>query len=361
MKKIIACITLTTLVFTAAACGKAVEPAVPNASPPVVSEQKPEPSPAPAAKAQPAYTFTGDEGGSITKIDTIQNIVVDTIKVDGTVHNVQVSPDGKLLGATLVPKSEEHGGTGHGSKKGSVLFYDTSTNQLIKKVEVGSHPAHIVFTSDQKYAIVTNNVDNNANVIDVKTYRVVNTLPTGKGPHGFRTSADGKTAYVANMGEDTVSVLDLTAMKEVRKIKVGNTPVTAAVTSDGKQLVVTLYSENALAIVDLATDKVEKVAVGEGPAQVYIQSDDKVAIVANQGNEQKPSNTITKVDLASRKATATVETGKGAHGVIISKNNKWIFVTNMYDNTVSVVDNLQNKEVVELKVGQVPNGISLMP
>jgi len=33
----------------------------------------------------------------------------------------------------------------------------------------------------------------------------------------------------------------------------------------------------------------------------------------------------------------------------------------MYENTVSVVENLQNKEVVELKVGQVPNGISLMP
>jgi DNA-binding beta-propeller fold protein YncE len=41
--------------------------------------------------------------------------------------------------------------------------------------------------------------------------------------------------------------------------------------------VVTLNSENVVAIVDLETDQVEKIEVGIGPAQVYVQSDDRYA------------------------------------------------------------------------------------
>jgi len=332
MKKILLVTFIAILVLTATACG-------------------------PNTETENNYYFTGNEGGSITKIDAVQNKVVGTIKLDGSVHNVQVSPDGKVLGATLVPKMADH----NGEMKGFALFYDTATNKLISKVEVGNHPAHIVFTSDQKYILVTNNEDNNISVIDAKTYQLVQTIPTGKGPHGLRVSADSKYAYIANMGEDTVSVIDLTVMMESRKIKVGDAPVTTGVTSDGKLLVVSLNTENAVAIVELASDKVEKIAVGEGPAQVYIQSDDKIAIVANQGTEKKPSNSITKIDLSTKKAVATIETGKGAHGLVTSGDNKFIYVTNMFDNTVSVVDNIQNKEITEIKVGKTPNGISLMP
>jgi DNA-binding beta-propeller fold protein YncE len=38
----------------------------------------------------------------------------------------------------------------------------------------------------------------------------------------------------------------------------------------------------------LRLKKVEKVAVGEGPAQIFIQSDGKYALVANQGTPDNP-------------------------------------------------------------------------
>ncbi|NRD76468.1 hypothetical protein HPT25_03055 [Bacillus sp. BRMEA1] len=33
----------------------------------------------------------------------------------------------------------------------------------------------------------------------------------------------------------------------------------------------------------------------------------------------------------------------------------------MFDNTVSVIDNSQNKVLKTIKVGKTPNGISIMP
>ena len=50
-----------------------------------------------------SYYYTANEGGSISIIDVATNKVGHTIKEDGVVHNVQISPDGKVLGAVLIP------------------------------------------------------------------------------------------------------------------------------------------------------------------------------------------------------------------------------------------------------------------
>lgn len=351
LRKVLLICGLIVLALTVSACAGTKNQTPPQQAPKQSAEEtKP-------IIAKSMY-YTANEGGSITRIDATTNAVIDNITVEGTVHNVQVSPDGKVLGAIFVPKMEGHVNT---EMNGFVLFYDTMTNNLIKKVEVGAHPAHIVFTKDGKYALATNNESNNVTVIDAKNYSVVQTVPTGKGPHGFRISENSKTAYIANMGEDTVSVIDIPTLKEIRKITVGKTPVTTGITSDGKMLVATSNAENMLTIVDLTSNRVEKVAVGKGPAQVFIQYDDKYALVANQGTEQNSSNTISKVDLTDKKVVATIEVGKGAHGVVTSNDNKFVYITNMYENTVSIIDNLTNKVVGKVQVGKVPNGITFKP
>ncbi|WP_238903389.1 YncE family protein [Clostridium sp. YIM B02506] len=311
-------------------------------------------------KKKISYIFTANEGGSISIIDLATNKVVETIKDEGSPHNIQVSPDGKVFAYTSAVKMEE-GKTEHGSMSmnGSAFFYDIETRKEIGKVEVGKHPAHIVFTKNGEFALVTNNEDNNVSIINAKNYKLINNIAVGKGPHGFRISADSKYAYIANMGEDTVSVVDIVGNKEIKKIKVGSTPVTTGVTEDSKTLVVAINAENSIAIVDLNSDKVEKITVGVGPAQVYLSPDNKYAYVANQGTEKNPSNTVSKVDLTTKQVVATIETGKGAHGVVVSSDNKFVYITNMYDSTVSVIDNSTNNIIDTISVDSTPNGISI--
>jgi YVTN family beta-propeller protein len=306
------------------------------------------------------FIFTANEGGSISKISVKDQEVISNFKFDGAVHNVQVSPDGKVVAATIVPGMM----SGHDQSmemKGKAIFFDPIKDKIVKEVEVGNHPAHIVFTEDGKYVLVTNNEDNTVSVINSNDYSLVKTIPTGKGPHGFRISKDSQYAYVANMGEDTVSVLNLQTLKEDKKIKVGETPVTTGITSDNKTLVVTLNKENSLAIVDLASGKIDKVKVGNGPAQVFIQPDNQFAYVANQGTEDTPTHSLTKIDLNSQQVAATIETKNGSHGVVTSPDNKFSYVTNMFDDSVSIIDNSQSKVVKTIKVGKTPNGISIMP
>lgn len=315
-----------------------------------------------ASISEEKFYYTANEGGTISKINVKDNKVAATLKAEGIVHNIQISPDGKAVAATLVPKPE--GGHGdHGGHEmempGSVLFYDVHTNKRLKKVEVGNHPAHVVYTNDGKYVLVTNNEDHTVTVIEAKSYKVEATIPTGKGPHGFRISADSKLAYIANMAEDTVSVINLETMKEEKKIRVGETPVTTGITKDGKTLAVTLFTENALAIIDIETNEIVKVKVGPGPAQVYIDPNNQLAFVANQGTEDAPSNSMSIVDLKSKRVVDEIKTGKGSHGVVISPDSKFAYVTNMFENTVSRI-NLTSKEVSTIEVGEIPNGITIM-
>jgi len=85
---------------------------------------------------------------------------------------------------------------------------------------------------------------------------------------------------------------------------------------------------------------------------------DKYVFVANQGTEEQPSNTVSKIDLTTKKIVVTIETGKGAHGVVVSPDNKYVYVTNMYDGTVSVIDNDTDKVIKTIQVDGEPNGIS---
>ena len=166
-------------------------------------------------KEQTEAYYTSDTG-SVTKVDAQTHEVVDTIAIDGSAHNVQISPDEKVIGVTIVPREghaedssdsnesmemehDEDSDTSMSNEsddeKGIAAFYDTETGEKLAEVEVGSHPAHIVFTNDGNYAAVSNNGENTVSVIDVSTYEVVETIPTGEGPHGFRIAEDGIIKY----------------------------------------------------------------------------------------------------------------------------------------------------------------------
>ncbi len=55
----------------------------------------------------------------------------------------------------------------------------------------------------------------------------------------------------------------------------------------------------------------------------------------------------------------TIEGGIAPHGVVVSKDGKFVYVTNLLGNDVSVIDVEMGKETAKIKVGKMPNGISV--
>ncbi|MFM9433035.1 YVTN family beta-propeller protein [Janthinobacterium sp. CG_23.3] len=314
-----------------------------------------------------------EESSTVSVIDTISFKKIGSIPVGVGPHNVQVAPDGKLLWVTNngdadkasgkpahdgMPKSEHAAMT----KTGAVWTIDTATDKVVAKIPVGMHPAHVVVAQDGRHAYVTNGGENTVSVVDTSAQRVIETISTGPFPHGIRISPDGKQAWVANLKGGTVSVIDVETRKQIVQIAVGRGPAQVAFTPDGRLGFVSLSEENQIVVIDPASRTVlRRVEVGTVPIQIYATPDSRLLLVANQGTRAKPGSSVSIIDLETFKVTATVKTGRGAHGVVVDRDGRHAFVTNTYANTVSVLDVGKRKVIATTPVGRSPNGISVTP
>lgn len=331
------------------------------------------------AAAGSAYAAAGkvyvadEESSTVSVIDAASFKRIRSIPVGQGPHNVQVAPDGKLVWVTNngergkaaektahqgMSKSE-HGATAGG---GAVWAIDTASDAVVAKVPVGKHPAHVVVASDGRYAYVTNGGENTVSVVDTSAQRVIETIAVGAYPHGIRISPDGKQAWVANLKGGTVSVIDTQTRKQIAQIAVGKGPAQVGFTPDGRLSFVSLSEENRVAVIDpVSREVMRKVSVGTVPIQVHSTPDSRLLLVANQGTQKKPGSTVSVIDLETFKTVKTIETGRGAHGVVVDREGRHAYVTNIYANSVSVLDMKDLKVIATVPVGKGPNGISMTP
>ena len=334
-----------TVVVIAAGCGSSKS-----------SQQKSAPKKSDVHRPQQGSSRTGtvwvanEDAGSLSAIDTRTNTVRTTITGIEGPHNVQADPANHLVWAVS-------------AHDGQLIAWDSRTLELKGVIPTGSHPAHVIVFADGASAAVTNSEDNTVSMIDVESMRVVKTIKVGAMPHGMRPSHDSKQLLLAHMGGTSVGLIDVAKGAESATIEVGKTPVQVALDSASKFGYVSLNAENAVAQFDLSTRKtVRTVDVGTGPAQIYLTADDTTLLVANQGTEEKPSDTVTVLRAPELATSATITVGKGAHGVVADPSSRYAYVTNMFDDTVSVID-LKTMKVMgdTIAVGDTPNGISFTP
>ena len=70
---------------------------------------------------------------------------------------------------------------------------------------------------------------------------------------------------------------------------------------------------------------------------------------------------ISIIDTESFAVVNTVETGLGAHGVVIEPSSRHAYVSNIYGDDVAVIDLPEAKVVATIPTGAGPNGISFSP
>jgi YVTN family beta-propeller protein len=314
-----------------------------------------------------SVVYTGDEGGnSISALDLATGQVT-TTPVKIAPHNVQASRDGRLLLAVGGNAGHADGeGAGHehghgGGERGRLLILDAAKPDTwnASGVEVGSAPAHVVMDKAGQRAYLTNGGDNTLSVVDIAQQKVISTIPTGAAPHGLRLSPDGRELYVANTGGGSVSVINVASGKEEKRIAVGKAPVQVGFTPDGRRVYVSLRDENRVVVLDTAQrKKVAAVPVGRNPIQLFATPNGREMYVANQGSAANPANTVSVIDTATNRVTATIVTDKGAHGVVVSDDGQRAFITNTFADTVSVIDTATHKVLRSVKVGKAPGGVT---
>jgi YVTN family beta-propeller protein len=105
-------------------------------------------------------------------------------------------------------------------------------------------------------------------------------------------------------------------------------------------LLVLNKADNTVSLLDLATRKsVATIPTGTGPHEVAVSPDGKIAVVCNYGSQAAPGSTLTVIDIAARKATRTIDLEKyrRPHGVAWLRGNE-VAVTTEGTKTLLIVD-----------------------
>lgn len=323
--------------------------------------------------------------GKVAVLDAAARNVVRTIDLTEEIgdtripfmpHNVQVASDNKTVWVVAnVMRGDDHAGSGSAPAMAmdypdvldEVIAIDPMTDQVVRRIPIAldSHLAHIVTSPDSKTLYATLQGKGELFVINAETGAIARKIAFGKdsGPHGLRISPDGTKAFVAMVSGKALAVVD-TASGTVVSYPMGSGVVQTAVTPDGKYAFGSLYSTKAVARFDVATQNIDTIVLpadARGPVQLYPTPDSRYLYVADQGYyfDQPTSTVVYRIDIAKGAVDQTIPAGSAPHGIVVDGKGKYVYVTNLLSDDLSVIAVESGKEVARIPVGKMPNGVSV--
>jgi DNA-binding beta-propeller fold protein YncE len=162
-------------------------------------------------------------------------------------------------------------------------------------------------------------------------------------PYNMYYTPDGKYAIICAEREKRLDFRDAQTMKVVHRLPVPCEGVNHIDFSiDGRYLLATCEFSGQLLKVDVVHQKVIgtlKMDPPGMPQDVKASPNGKVFYVANM-----EANGVHLVDGDSFKQIGFIHTGKGAHGLYVSRDSKYLYVTNRGEGSITLI-NFANREI----------------
>lgn len=153
-----------------------------------------------------------------------------------------------------------------------IVAIDLATQTLKSRTKVGSVPADLFGTPDDKSLLVGLTGGDGVEVYDISGAQPkwVKKITTGKGAHAFRALGDKRHVMVSNRVTNSISQIDYVNMAVVAEFPGPAGPDCMDITADGKYILVASRWAKKLTVIDIATRKVvRQVSVGKSPHGVW--------------------------------------------------------------------------------------------
>lgn len=178
-----------------------------------------------------------------------------------------------------------------------------------------------------------------------------------------RPDIDLNTYYILALNEDaSISVIDpllgYGSSKLLAMVLLKKPGEDWVLSNDKRQLFVTMPLANQVAVVDTNTWKViTNIDAGKKPARILFQQDQKYIWVGNDAQDGSESG-VSVIDPAVPRVVAVIKTGAGHHEIAFNTDDRYAFVTNKQDGTLSVIDVQKLTKIKDIKIGAQPASIA---
>ena len=218
----------------------------------------------------------------------------------------------------------------------TVTEIDPATYKVVRTFPVGGLPQHVVPSWDLKTLWVTNDHGNSLTPIDPKTGLPGAPVPVSD-PYNMYFTPDGRYAIVVAEGLQRLDFRDPHTMALEHSLHVPCPGVDHLdFSADGTYLIASCEFGSSLVKVDVASQQVVGTVTlpykGQ-PQDVKLAPDGSVFYIADM-----ISNGVWKLDGASMRLTGFIATGMGAHGLYISRDFRYLYVTNRDEGSISLID-----------------------
>jgi YVTN family beta-propeller protein len=233
----------------------------------------------------------------------------------------------------------------------TVDVIDPTTFKVIDHFEVGRQPQHVTPSYDLEHLWALNDLGDSVTEIDPLTGKQGKTIPV-KDPYNMYYTPDGQFAIVVAEREQKLNFLRPSDMKLVESLSVPCRGVDHMdFSADGRFLIASCEFAGALIKVDVAARKLVgtlSLDKGDMPQDVRAAPDGKLFYSADM-----IANGLHVIDPYTFKKVDFVPTGKGAHGIAISRDAKVMYVSNRGEGTITVFDFATRKPIAKW---QIPGG-----
>lgn len=304
----------------------------------------------PVVKDFPSRVYVPNtESDTVSVIDPETYKVVDTLHVGAQPQHVVPSWDLKTLwvnnnrGHTLTP-------------------IDPRTGRAGKEVEVHD-PYNLYFTPNGKYAIVMASLDRELVFRDPHTMKRIRTEPVScYGVNHADFSRDGRYFIVSCEFSGELLKVDTETMKVVGQRKLpfeGAMPQDVKISPDGERFYIADMMADGMWVIDGDSfGEPTLLPTGKGCHGLYVSRDSREMYVSNRGE-----GSVSVFDFAEDKITKKWHLPDGGSPDMggVSADGKVLWLSGRYDAEVYAIDTRTGKQLARIPVGNGPHGLAVYP
>ena len=237
------------------------------------------------------------------------------------------------------------------SGSNTVDVIDPSTLKIVDHFAVGRLPQHVVPSYDLQTLWVTNDKSNSLTAVDPATGRPGRSVAVTD-PYNLYFTPDGRYAIVVAEAYQRLDFRDAHTMALVQSVPVPCRGVDHMdFSADGTYAIASCEFAGTVIKVDIARRQwVDTLALpgGHGPQDVKLAPDGRVFYVADM-----VAGGVFGIDADTFAVLGFVRTGKGAHGLYVSRDSRYLYVSNRGEGSVALIDTASGRVV---RTWRIPGG-----
>jgi YVTN family beta-propeller protein len=234
-----------------------------------------------------------------------------------------------------------------------VYVIDQHTLKVIRHFAAGEEPQHVVPSYDLRTLYVTADIPGHGSItpIDPRTGLPERPLPIDDAYNLYFTP-DGHYAIVVQEAYNRLAFYDPHTWKLHDYLSVPNCIGINHLdfTADGNALLASCEFTNDLAAISVRSHRLLQMVpltqvTGGMPQDVRLSPSGRYFFVADG-----VANGVYQVDAHSFRVVHFQATGAGAHGLVLSRDSKWLYVTNRSEGSISVLDANTGRALMKWKL-----------